>query len=84
MSECKYRDCKLDAVHKGFCSPSHKTQYYRDKRGNKVTLPTVTPVNVTPVTPSIVTPESVTPAATVTPDVLPPAPAEHKGIKAMA
>ena len=53
MSRCKYRDCQLDAAYKGFCTPSHKTMYYRDK-GNSVT-PNET------VTPAIVTQANVTP-----------------------
>ena len=56
---CKYRDCNKEAAYKGFCTPSHKTQYYRDRAS-------VTPAPDQSVTPAPVTPQSVTP--TVTPE----------------
>ena len=37
MINCKYRDCQLDAAHNGFCTPSHKTMYYRDRAKDTVT-----------------------------------------------
>ena len=50
IKTCKYRDCCLEAVHNGFCTPSHKTQYYRDRSS-------VTPATGQSVTPTIVTPD---------------------------